>query len=172
VISLLSDQFTAQTFLDGLRRDGAMIISTRTAEQWKKPMPSSWHLFNGSSWDVALKLLDLRMALLECRQNLKGMGVSAGVPVEPDVQSAIADETMKLPGIVAAGVPGAGGFDALFVIYVKGPSTFDGRSDRVRDAIGKLWREMSEESNDTVICPLSVRAAEIGHGLCSTNLEW
>ena len=172
VISLLSDQFSAQTFLDGLRRDGAMIISTRTAEQWKKPMPSSWHLFDGSSWDVALKLLDLRMALLECRQNLKGMGVSAGVPVEPDVQSAIADTTMKLPGVVAAGVPGAGGYDALFVIYVKGPATFDGQSDQVRDAIGKLWREMSEASNDRVICPLSVRAAGIGHGLCSTNLEW
>ena len=172
VISLLSDQFTTQTFLDGLRRDGAMIISTRTAEQWKKPMPSSWHLFDGSSWDVALKLLDLRMALLECRQNLKGMGESAGVPVEPDVQSTIADATMKLPGVVAAGVPGAGGYDALFVIYVKGPETCAGRSDYVRDAIGNLWREMSNESDDRVVCPLSVRAAGMGAGLCSTNLEW
>ncbi|KAL7438220.1 hypothetical protein ACHAXH_004490 [Discostella pseudostelligera] len=172
VISLLSDQFTTQTFLDGLRRDGAMIISTRTAEQWKKPMPSSWHLFDGSSWDVALKLYDLRMVLLECRQNLKGMGVAAGVPVEPDVQSAIADATMKLPGVVAAGVPGAGGYDALFVIYVKGPETCDGQSDHVRDAIGNLWREMSNESDDRVVCPLSARAAGIGDGLHSTNLEW
>lgn len=172
VISLLSEQFTAQTFLDGLRRDGAMIISTRTAEQWKKPMPSSWHLFDGSSWDVALKLVDLRMALLECRQNLKGMGVAAGVPVEPDVQSTIADATMKLPGVVAAGVPGAGGYDALFVIYVKGPETCDGQSDHVRDAIGNLWRDMSNESDDRVVCPLSVRAAGIGNGLYSTNLEW
>mmetsp|Transcript_14095 Transcript_14095/g.30641 ORF Transcript_14095/g.30641 Transcript_14095/m.30641 type:complete len:763 (+) Transcript_14095:89-2377(+) len=172
IVSLLSDQFTSQTFLDGLQRDGAMIISTRTAEQWKKPMPSSWYKFEGSSWDVALKLLDLRMAFVESRQNLKGMGKAAGVPVEPDEQSALADATMKLPGVVAAGVPGAGGYDALFAIYVKGPETNDGKSDRVRDEIGNLWREMSDENNETVVCPLSVKAAASGGGLCSTKLDW
>ncbi|KAL7529647.1 hypothetical protein ACHAXR_003071 [Thalassiosira sp. AJA248-18] len=171
IASLLSKQFTSQTLLDGLHRDGEMIISSRTAEQWKKPMPSSWHKFEGSSWDVALNLLDLRMAFLECRQNLKGMGKAAGVPVEPDEQSALADATMKLPGVVAAGVPGAGGYDALFVIYVKGPETNDGTSDLVRDQIGNLWREMSTENNETVVCPLSVRAAG-SDGLCSTKLDW
>ena len=173
IVSLLSDQFTSQTFLDGLRRDGAMIISKRTAEQWKKPMPSSWHLFEGSSWDVALKLLDLRLAFLECRQNLKGMGEAAGVPIEPDEQSALADATMKLPGVVAAGIPGAGGYDALFVIYVKGHDTNGGKSDQVRDEIGNLWREMSDKNDDTVVCPLSVRAATGSRGgLCSTKLDW
>ena len=172
IVSLLSDQFTSQTFLDGLRRDGAMVVSTRTAEQWKKPMPSSWHKFEGSSWDVAMKLLDLRMAFLECRQNLKGMGKSAGVPIEPDEQSALADATMKLPGVIAAGVPGAGGYDALFAIYVKGPETNDGSSDQVRDEIGNLWREMSDENDETVVCPLLVRAAGSGDGLCATELDW
>ena len=119
IASLLSDQYTKKPFCDGLVRDGQMIISSRTAEQWKKPMPSTWHEFDGSSWDVAMQLLDLRMAFLESRQNLKGMGAAAGVPVEPDSQTALADATMKLPGVVAAGVPGAGGYDALFVIYVK-----------------------------------------------------
>lgn len=172
VISLLSDKFASRTFLDGLRRDGAMIVSTRTAEQWKKPMPSSWHEFEGSSWDVAMQLLDLRMALLECRQNLKGMGRAADVPVEPDEQKALADATMKLPGVVAAGVPGAGGYDALFVVYVKGPKTDDGRSDKVRDEIVKLWRDMSDDGTDTVVCPLSVRAAGPGSGLCTVKLDW
>ncbi|KAL3808188.1 hypothetical protein ACHAXA_009543 [Cyclostephanos tholiformis] len=172
IVSLLTDQFASQSFHDGLRRDGAEIISIRTAEQWKKPMPSSWHLFEGSSWDVALKLSDLRMAFLECRQNLKGMGNSAGVPVEPDEQTAVANATMALPGVVAAGVPGAGGYDALFVIYVKGPATCGGKSDRVRDQIGNLWRDMSDGSNERVLCPLSVRAAGSGGGLCATKLKW
>ena len=171
IVSLLTEQCTSQSFLDGLRRDGEMIISSRTAEQWKKPMPLSWYQFEGSSWDVALKLLDLRMAFLECRQNLKGMGKAAGVPIEPDEQSALADATMKLPGVVAAGVPGAGGYDALFVIYVKGPETNDGKSDKVRDDIGELWREMSEKIDETEVCPLSVRAAG-ANGLCSTKLDW
>lgn len=172
IVSMLSDKLKDQTFLDGLRRDGAMIISTRTAEQWKKPMPSSWYKFEGSSWDVALKLLDLRMTLLECRQNLKGMGKSAGVPIEPDEQTAVADATMKLPGVIAAGVPGAGGYDALFVIYVKGPETNGGNSDQVRDEIGNLWRETSRKNEETVICPLSVRAAGFGDGLRATKLDW
>lgn len=121
---------------------------------------------------MALKLLDLRMAFLECRQNLRGMGRAAGVPVEPDAQSALADATMRLPGVVAAGVPGAGGYDALFVIYVKGPETGGGSSDRVRDEIGNLWKEMSNENDETAVCPLSVRAAGSGGGLCSTKLDW
>ena len=145
-----------------------IIIRPTRAAAW----PSSWHKFEGLSWDVAMKLLDLRMAFLECRQNLKGMGKLAGVPIEPDEQSALADATMKLPGVIAAGVPGAGGYDALFAIYVKGPETNDGSSDQVRDEIGNLWREMSDENDETVVCPLLVRAAGSGDGLCATELDW
>eukprot|EP00984_Skeletonema_dohrnii_P022610 scaffold11714_cov102-Skeletonema_dohrnii-CCMP3373.AAC.7 len=171
IASLLSDQYTKKPFCDGLVRDGPLIIASRTAEQWKKPMPSTWHEFDGSSWDVAMQLMDLRMAFLESRQNLKGMGTAAGVPVEPDSQTVLADATMKLPGVVAAGVPGAGGYDALFVIYVKGPPTNGGKSDQVRDDIGNLWRDLSNQDNSTVVCPLSVRAAGSG-GLCASSLQW
>lgn len=171
IASLLSDQYTKKPFCDGLARDGPLIIASRTAEQWRKPMPSTWHEFDGSSWDVALQLLDLRMAFLESRQNLKGMGTAAGVPVEPDSQTVLADATMKLPGVVAAGVPGAGGYDALFVIYVKGPPTNGGKSDQVRDEIGNLWRDLSNKDDNTVVCPLSVRAAGSG-GLCASSLQW
>lgn len=161
IISLLTNQFASQAFLEGLRRDGAMVISSRTAAQWKKPMPSTWHTFEGSSWDVATKLLDLRTAFIECRQNLKRMGNSAGVPIEPDEQSALADATMKLPGVIVAGVPGAGGYDAMYVIYVKGPITKSGSSDQVRDAIEMLFSNMNGEK-EKAICPLSVRAAGSG----------
>ena len=172
IASLLSDQYTKKPFCDGLVRDGPLIIASRTAEQWKKPMPSTWHEFDGSSWDVAMQLLDLRMAFLESRQNLKGMGNAADVPVEPDSQTALADATMKLPGVVAAGLPGAGGYDALFVIYVKGPPTNEGKSDQVRDAIGNLWRDLSNQDNNTVVCPLSVRATGFAGGLCASSLQW
>ncbi|KAL3802992.1 hypothetical protein HJC23_008971 [Cyclotella cryptica] len=174
IASLLTKEFASASLIDGLRRDGAQILANRTAEQWKKPMPSSWHEFEGSSWDVAGKLLDLRMALLESRQNLKGMGNAAGVPIEPDKQTELADATMKLPGVISAGVPGAGGYDALFVIYVKGADTAGGESDQVRDAIGNLWREFSSSDGETVVCPLTARAGGYGaeDGLCITELDW
>jgi phosphomevalonate kinase len=175
IASLLTNDFTCTPVIGGLERDGAQILANRTAEQWKKPMPSTWHEFEGSSWYVAGKLLDLRMALLESRQNLKGMGNAAGVPIEPDVQTKLANATMKLPGVIAAGVPGAGGYDALFVLYVKGEETSDGFSDKVRDNIGDLWNKMSSAADDEiVVCPLNARAAGYGgqDGLCVTNLEW
>merc|ERR1712157_38680 len=107
------------------------------------------------------------------RQNLKGMGNAANVPIEPDKQTKLANETMKLPGVVAAGVPGAGGYDAMFVIYVKGPETNEGRSDHVRDEIASLWKRMSEE-DDITVCPLSLKASGsgMGSGLCLTKLAF
>jgi len=74
---------------------------------------------------------------------------------------------MKLPGVVVTGVPGAGGYDALFVVYVKGPETNDGKSDNVPYEIGDMWREMSK----TEVCPLSVRAIGATR-VCSTQLDW
>ena len=172
IVSLLTKDFASVPFVDGLGRDGAQILANRTAEQWKKPMPSSWHEFEGSSWYVAGKLLDMRIALLESRQNLKGMGNAANVPIEPDEQTKLADATMKLPGVIAAAVPGAGGYDALFVLYVKGTETANGKSDKVRDEIGNLWQEISKGDDEIVVCPLAARAAGDEGGLCVTSLDW
>ena len=50
------------------------------------------------------------------------MGDKAGVEIEPPFQTRIADATERLPGVISAGVPGAGGCDALFALYVQRPS--------------------------------------------------
>ncbi len=50
------------------------------------------------------------------RRLLKKMGDSAGVGIEPAEQTRLCDATALLPGVVAAGVPGAGGVDAIFAI--------------------------------------------------------
>uniref|UniRef100_A0A6U6ERV9 Uncharacterized protein n=1 Tax=Odontella aurita TaxID=265563 RepID=A0A6U6ERV9_9STRA len=161
------------------------------ADLLRGPPPNSDARFDPSSSDVdalrsaAVTLLDLRRAFVQARRNLKAMGEAAGgagddiVPVEPDSQTRLADATMALPGVVAAGVPGAGGYDALFVLYVKGRPTAGGTSDAVRDSIGELWRNWgSSGSKDAhggettapaagddgggVVCPLAVRCG--GHG--------
>jgi phosphomevalonate kinase len=61
-------------------------------------------------------LLKLRGHFQTARLLLKQMGEHAGVHIEPDAQSLLADATIALPGVLAAGVPGAGGEDALFAI--------------------------------------------------------
>eukprot|EP00741_Cyanophora_paradoxa_P007692 tig00001181_g7441.t1 len=67
-----------------------------------------------------------------------GAGGRGGVPVEPPEQTARADAAMALPGVLAAGVPGAGGHDALFGIAVEGPA---------RAALEAAWLGAS-------VCPL------------------
>ena len=62
--------------------------------------------------------------------------MAAGVPLEPPSQTAILDAILAAPAsarLLAAGVPGAGGFDALFVISRALPG---GRSATLDDLLG------------------------------------
>lgn len=108
---------------------------------------------DGTSKAVGGLLCELRKTLVECRKNLKKMGNLAGVPVEPREQTGLANATMDLPGVVASLVPGAGGYDALVVVYVNTP--------QVRDQICDLWRNY----NALAVCPLAVQYAPYGNGV-------
>ncbi|KAI9907588.1 hypothetical protein PsorP6_004354 [Peronosclerospora sorghi] len=46
------------------------------------------------------------------------MGTCAGVPIEPPEQTALLDATLAIPGVLLAGVPGAGGYDAICVVVL------------------------------------------------------
>lgn len=63
----------------------------------------------------------LRTAFVAARKGLKRMGELAGVPIEPDEQSALCDASMDVIGVVVCGVPGAGGHDAVAALLVGPP---------------------------------------------------
>jgi phosphomevalonate kinase len=105
-------------------------------------------------WEEGSSLRELREAFLQARTNLKSMGEAAQVPIEPDALTALADATMELPGVVAAMVPGAGGYDAMACLYID--------SHRVRDSIANLWANWK---SDGQVCPLAVQGASFGDGL-------
>ncbi|CAB9520370.1 Phosphomevalonate kinase [Seminavis robusta] len=135
--------------------DGADIgAMTKVLSQCK--LEDGWNS-SGSADEKTAKvgnvLCDMRKTLLECRKNLKSMGDLAGVPVEPAEQTALADATMALSGVVASLVPGAGGYDALVVVYVNTPE--------VRDNICDLWRNYKA----LAVCPLAVQYAKYGEGV-------
>ena len=96
-------------------------------------------------------LYQLHQALSQSRVLLKAMGDAAGVPIEPHPQTMLADATMELPGVVAAMVPGAGGYDALACLYIDG----------VQENIGRLWNTWKVAT----ICPLTVEAAGVNEGI-------
>lgn len=88
---------------------------------------------------------------------MREMGEASDVPIEPPMQSALLDACSALPGVVGAGVPGAGGYDAIWVLAVTpGVEGAEGASPLVeveRTLVG--WREMS-------VRPLSREAWVVG----------
>ncbi|XVE65356.1 hypothetical protein DITRI_Ditri07aG0174400 [Diplodiscus trichospermus] len=65
---------------------------------------------------VVKALLEAREAMLGIRNHMRQMGEAAGIPIEPEPQTQLLDATMNMEGVLLAGVPGAGGFDAIFAV--------------------------------------------------------
>jgi hypothetical protein len=60
----------------------------------------------------------VREAFEQIRLHLRELGIVTKVPIEPPPQTTLLDKTMSLPGVVCAGVPGAGGYDAIFALCI------------------------------------------------------
>ena len=105
-----------------------------------------------SEWpsDKDSPLLSLRDTFLQIRKELRLMGEAADVPIEPPPQQELCDATSKLPGVVTALVPGAGGYDAVACLYINRPE--------VVKSIGELWSSWKSP----IVCPLAVGAGNGG----------
>jgi phosphomevalonate kinase len=121
---------------------------------------------------VARVLSDLRHTFQECRYHLRAMGNAAGgVPIEPAPQTALCNACLEIPGVVAALVPGAGGYDAVVCVYIATAS--------VTLAVTDLWAHWNNNNNNPpetssssstapcapVVCSLTVQGADFGQGL-------
>ncbi|XP_024526366.1 phosphomevalonate kinase, peroxisomal [Selaginella moellendorffii] len=95
---------------------------------------AKWNGLKDSDKDVVSALLKLRQDFSIVRSLLRQMGEEAKVPLEPGPQSELLDETMELPGVLFAGVPGAGGWDAVFAITI-------GKNSRRK--VEQRWSERS-----------------------------
>nr|XP_043606642.1 phosphomevalonate kinase, peroxisomal-like [Erigeron canadensis] len=80
------------------------------SEKWIGQFTEASHL------EIVKALLETRDVMLTIRCHMRQMGESAGIPIEPESQTRLLDVTMDTEGILLAGVPGAGGFDAMFAI--------------------------------------------------------
>ena len=114
---------------------------TATVQGWLKTKPWSspatagqalW--WTGQVWGVA-------------RRMLRCMGVAAEVPIEPASQTRLLDATLELPGVLAVGVPGAGGYDAVYAVCLGGA---EGKA-----AVADHWLKQQEQG---AVCPLLLSA--------------
>ncbi|ETV68572.1 phosphomevalonate kinase [Aphanomyces astaci] len=77
-----------------------------------------FHEWTAADAVVGTLLTSLRTTFQGIRALLRNMGELAQVGIEPTDQTALIDATMAVPGVLFAGVPGAGGNDAIFAIVL------------------------------------------------------
>jgi phosphomevalonate kinase len=68
---------------------------------------------------------------------MRDMGARTGVPIEPAEQTALLDACVALPGVLASGVPGAGGYDALWLLVLVPAGAGAGAAPA--EAAERLW---------------------------------
>lgn len=85
------------------------------------------------------------------------MSTLSSVPIEPEFQTRLLDACSSSPGVLGGGVPGAGGFDAIFLLVIDEPVVVRG--------VEKIWEGWTEMS----VCPLLARQSD--GGLRSERLE-
>ncbi len=90
-------------------------------------------------------LINLRERFEGVRELMRSMGREAQVPIEPEEQTSLLDRTIETPGVVFAGVPGAGGFDAIFAVVIDPPSlsSFPHPEINVVAAVESVWSSFS-----------------------------
>lgn len=84
------------------------------------------------------------------RSYLQHMSTLSSVPIEPPSQTRLLDACSICPGVLGGGVPGAGGFDAIFLLVVGEP--------RVVSAVERVWEGWTELG----VCPLMARQSDGG----------
>ncbi|KAF9347280.1 phosphomevalonate kinase [Mortierella sp. AD094] len=92
------------------------------------------------------------------RNYLREMSRLSSVPVEPEEQTRLLDACLAVPGVLMAGVPGAGGFDAIFCIVL---------SDESRKSVESVWSNFKEMSVGPLLCKESLDGGlvvELGQG--------
>lgn len=115
---------------------------------------------------VLHELIRCRVFLQQSRQLMRQMGLEAGVEIVPDGQLALAEATEQVPGVLFAGLPGAGGVDAIYCL------TF---ADAARSRVEELWAHWREQDDDGHVCPLLSTCSSLSsvksHGRPGLRLE-
>ena len=133
---------------------GLRACACTAADDWAAasppPPPCDAAAFEWAGTGMGSLLFALRAAFARARTMLRRMGEAAGVPIEPAEQTALADATVALPGVLACGVPGAGGFDAVFAIVL---------SPEAGSRVEELWSARGERDSKSTggVCPLVLR---------------
>ncbi|KAI0063609.1 Phosphomevalonate kinase [Artomyces pyxidatus] len=98
----------------------------------------------------------------QIRAKMREMGRLSGVDIEPAQQTKLLDASVSLAGVIGGGVPGAGGFDAVWLLVAEPPLPIYGMPPL--NCVERLW------SSFTGVTPL-LSAESAAQGACLENLD-
>ena len=100
-------------------------------------------------------IVTLKELYVQQRYHMKQMGIVAGnVPIEPDIQTSLCnDVTHHVSGVIATMVPGAGGYDAISILYINHPT--------VHHNITNYLSQYTQQN----VCALTVQGVSYNDGL-------
>ncbi|XP_071730538.1 phosphomevalonate kinase, peroxisomal [Rutidosis leptorrhynchoides] len=120
------------------------------------------------SQEIVKALFGAREAMLNIRRHMKFMGLAAGIPIEPESQTELLDATMNMPGVLLAGVPGAGGFDAVFAVTLGDSGNNLTKAWSSHNVLALLVRE---DPRGVCIENADPRTNQITSGISSVRIE-
>ncbi|KAL0304911.1 UNVERIFIED_CONTAM: Phosphomevalonate kinase, peroxisomal [Sesamum angustifolium] len=136
--------------------------SIHTSEKWTEVAVGPNEI------EVVKALLGARDAMLVIRCNMRKMGEAARIPIEPESQTQLLDTTMNMEGVLLAGVPGAGGFDAVFAITLGASSS---NVIKVWSSLNVLALLVREDPRGVCLENNDPRAAEVTGAVSSIRIE-
>jgi len=126
-----------------LRRLSAVGPSTEYDDALERIASSNWT----ATSQTMTEFIHLKQHFVEIRAKMREMSSRADVPVEPPEQTRLLDACYALPGVICGGVPGAGGFDAIFLLVVDRPDVVQG--------VRACWQAWSEMDVGPLLCKQS-----------------
>lgn len=139
--------------LTSLYQDGDKTLYNTTIKACAQLKSTEWHTVSGI---VAKEMVSLVTDFNHVRSLLQKMSELSQVPIEPKEQTKLLDKCIEVPGVAMAGVPGAGGYDAIFCIVL---------SNESKHGVRKVWESWKELS----VGPLLSQADS--NGVTSVTLE-
>ncbi|KAG5643155.1 hypothetical protein DXG03_001485 [Asterophora parasitica] len=126
--------------------DAVKYIASLQPIQWGFTNP----LESPESTTIISKFYEAHGVSQSIRAHMRSMGERSGVPIEPREQTQLLDACVSLAGVIGGGVPGAGGYDAIWLLVCDPVDASPDVHPHVR--VEKVWSEYTALD----VSPLSV----------------
>jgi len=103
---------------------------------------------------------------------MRDMGTKSKVPIEPPEQTSLLDNCIAKAGVVGGGVPGAGGYDAIWVLVLDlgAPTSTAPASPSPTSAVESVWSNWKEMNVSPLSCTESTERGARVEGI--EVMEW